>query len=822
MTDRRATYRLQLHAGFGFRDAARLAPQLVALGISHAYLSPVTQAAPGSAHGYDVVDPSLVSDDLGGIDGLRAAAAALRAHGIGLLLDIVPNHMSVAARGNRWWWDVLTMGRGSPYAAYFDINWDHPELRDRVLVPVLGDPIDAAVEKGEVRLRIDDGIVVAYHGQRLPLRPETLVELLAGTGALADARAVAAAEFVEERTRLTGELAARLDAEPGLHAEVAAALVRHQGGPLLELLEQQHYALRHWQVASAVLNYRRFFDIPTLVGVRVEDESVADATHTLIDALLDEGLADGVRVDHIDGLRLPRRYAERMRARHPEAWLLFEKIAERGEHLPEWLGDGTTGYDIAALTTGLLLEPAGWSILQRRWARLCPDQADAADVIAAAKADVMAGSLRPALDRLTRLAVAVAHERGRPDLADEEALHEAIVTITGGLDVYRTYIADAAPTDADRDRIEHAGASGLLRDVLLAETRTTLETELVLRWQQATTVVMAKGVEDTACYRHLPVSAICEVGGSLTDPLVDIDTFHAANLERQARFPHALLATSTHDTKRSEDVRARLAVLTEVADEWDAFTARWRDVPCLDAGIVELFHQTAAGAWPIDAERLSAYLLKAAHEAKLRTSWTAPDEAYDAALDRLVRERLDDRTFVEDLERIVERIRIPGRINSLAVTLLRATSPGACDTYQGQELWDLSLVDPDNRRPVDFVTRARLLAAPPDFDVTGDSGIAKLSVLRAALRAGAAGAYAPLRATGPHAHRVIAFARGDTPRLVTVVPRFSAGGTAMPDTTLPLPDGGWRNLMDEQVHEGTVPVDALLTAAPVALLEREP
>ena len=854
---RTATYRVQLGPDFGFADLAGIAGYLADLGVSHVYCSPILQAAAGSTHGYDVVDPTLISDDLGGERGWRAMTAAVAEHGMALLLDIVPNHMSVADRRNRWWWDVLVAGRRSPYARFFDIDWEHPLVRNRVMAPLLDEPAAEAIAAGRLRLAPAGGVVLAYHDHRLPLSRETLADVLQGTtgGELAERRRDA--ESAALREQIEAELAALL-AKSGPRAELEEVVGRWNGdqAALLGLVTSQHYALTEWKEATVVMNYRRFFDITSLVGVRVEDQAVLDATHALIDSLLDGDIVDGVRIDHVDGLREPRRYLERMRSRHPRSWLVAEKILAADERLrDDWPVDGTTGYEFAALAGGLFVDGEGWESLRRSWAATTGHPDDFSVITRHAKLEVIASTLRPNVDALVRALRTVSVQRGLHQLADDtERMRSGITEYLLGLDVYRTYLESqrAEPSPEDRCRITgavgRAKATGgdpealaLLEALMLGPRGPGAEQDLVLRLQQTSTVITAKGTEDTAHYRFPVLSAACEVGGSPAHPAVDAEAFHAANGERQRRWPDSLLATSTHDTKRSEDVRARLYLLSEIPGEWAALTERWREryqemrsegVP--GRTMEELLHQTVVGAWPIDAERLEEYMLKAASEAKQRTSWVDPDNVYRRALSAFIRGLLADASFTGEVEALVERLRRPAHITSLAMTLLRLTSPGVPDTYQGTELWQLSLVDPDNRRPVDYVHRRTLLSS---LDGTGgpaawadeESGLSKLFLIRTALGLrrrrpelfDQSGGYLPLWASGECREHAVAYARGAEPGAVAVVPRLLIGLSGdWGDTSLALPPGGWTNLMEGSVHGGTVRLAELLSGFPVALLER--
>ena len=855
----RATYRVQLGPGFGFAELGAAVDYLADLGISHLYCSPILEAARGSTHGYDVTDPTRISADLGGEDGFRAVLDAARSRELRVLLDIVPNHMSVADRRNRWWWDVLVAGRSSPFARYFDINWDHHLVRGRVMAPLLDRPLEEALEQRLVQLTVDAGVVVAYHDDRLPLSRETLPRVLEGTELAGLAERIRDAEFAEERIAAGDELAQRLAAGGGAEASALTEVLQRWNrdhDALRALLDDQNYALTDWREAATVMNYRNFFDITSLVGVRVEDPEVVDATHVLVDSLLDRGDVDGVRVDHVDGLRQPRGYLERMRGRHPDRGIWVEKILSGDEALPgDWAVDGTTGYEFGALAGGLFIDPAGWAALRQSWAEATGHPDDFEEIARQAKLQVMGSTLRPNVDRLVRMLGAVCRDRGREELSDApDRLRSGVVEYLLGLDVYRTYIdvADAAPDPADRARIcaalrraaEGGGDAETLQvmGALLLQPRDPgLEHDFVLRLQQASTVVRAKGVEDTAFYRFPVLSAACEVGASPGHPAVGVAEFHAANAERQRRWPHSLVATATHDSKRGEDVRARLYLLSELAAAWPLMTRRWRQTHAElfregmpGRTMSELLFQTMVGAWPIDADRLTKYMLKASSEAKQRTSWIEPDSGYQEALAELVRALLDDATMVSELSHLTVRLVEPGRVTSLALTLLRLTSPGIPDTYQGTELWQLDLVDPDNRRPVDYSKRQRLLGEmqggrPPEVAVDAD-GLTKLLTVHTALELrrrrpelfGERGDYLSLPIRGARRDHAVAFARGADPGAVTIVPRLVIGlGGDWGDTSVELPEGRWINLMSATSHQGEVALTEILHSFPVALLERD-
>jgi (1->4)-alpha-D-glucan 1-alpha-D-glucosylmutase len=884
-----ATYRLQLHSGFGFDDAAALVDYLAALGVSHLYSSPVLQATRGSTHGYDVVDPRRVSAELGGAAGFERLSATLREHQLGLVVDIVPNHMAITGPENAWWWDVLENGPASRFAAHFDVDWDPPEakLRNMVLVPILADHYGRALEAGDIRLeRVAAGgqarvagtpFVIRYAEHALPVAPRTLDVLLADAAERAgDAELAGLAgafgrlppatatdrESVTRRHRDTVALYARLDQLLAERRAVAATLdvvvaeVNGEADRLHEMLERQNYRLAFWRTAARELGYRRFFDVATLAGLRVEDEVVFADTHALVLAWLTDGTADGVRVDHPDGLRDPDGYFRRLRGAAPRAWMVIEKILARGEALrTTWPVDGTTGYEFLARVGSLFIDPEGEAPLTATYAEFSGETADFAAVAREGRLAVMREALASDVNRLTALLVEVCERHRRHRDYTRHELHEAVRELVASYPVYRTYVRPGVPVHGDDRRVIVAATDAaraarpdldpqlfdFLRELLLLQIGGGAETELAMRVQQLSGPVMAKGVEDTALYRFNRLVGLNEVGG---DPAAfggDVAEFHAVCQAAQAHWPSAMLATSTHDTKRSEDVRARLALLSEMPARWEAVVRGWaahndvhREGEWPDRNLEYLLYQTLVGAWPIERARVLAYVEKAAREAKLHTSWTRPGARYESAVRAFVEALFDDAAFLAELEAFVGPLIGPGRINSLSQTLLKLSAPGVPDLYQGTELWDLSLVDPDNRRPVDFARRRALLRglddATPERVWAGiEEGLPKLWVIRQvlALRCrrpqwfGAQADYVPLAASGRRAAHAVAFVRAG--HVASVVPRLVwrlAGDWQ--DTTIPLPAGKWRNwLSGENVAGGAVGLAELLRRFPVALLERE-
>ena len=795
-----ATYRVQLRQEFDFAAAAEIVPYLAGLGITHLYCSPCMQAAPGSAHGYDVVDPARISTDLGGDAGLEALHAALDAHGMGLLLDIVPNHMCIDDKANRWWWDVLRRGRASVHAEFFDIDWEAPGLEGRVLLPVLGDTLDRVLQRGELQVVGAAGALeLRYFDRAWPL-------------------AEASADSTGAATR--------------------------------ELLERQHYVLEHWRTGIARINYRRFFDIASLAALRAELPEVHAATHARTLELVASGIVTGLRVDHVDGLHDPAAYTTRLRGETGAVWTVVEKILAPGEQLPgDWDADGTTGYDFTWLVASLMTDATAEPAMTRIYSAFTGDALSFGEHARAARLHVLDALLGADLDRLTRVAAAAGIENARDALAE----------LIAGMPVYRVYpqewralsaddearIATAADSANRRGRCS-AGSVAAIVEVLRAQVEATAgRRELRVRFQQLSATAMAKGVEDTAFYRHCRLVALNEVGGDPSVFGIDTERFHAWCTRAAERAPRSLLATATHDTKRGEDARLRVAMLAEMPEVWGAAVERWhalgarhRGVRAPSAVAEYLLHQTVVAAHPVDADRLCAYMRKAAREAKQETSWLDPDGAYEAELDSFVRGMLGDGAFIDEVSRLVEGMTPAWQAAALSQTLLRLMCPGVPDTYQGSELWDLNLVDPDNRRPVNHALRSTMLAELDGLGVAGvmarsAEGLPKLHLIRAALRLRARRAaafapgstYMPITAKGERAAHVVAFsraARGAPAAAVTIAVRLARrlegrwGGT-----TLSLPAGSWHNVLTgETVDGGERRLDALCRSFPVALLER--
>ncbi|MBV9302085.1 MAG: malto-oligosyltrehalose synthase [Acidobacteriaceae bacterium] len=875
-----ATYRLQLHADFGFDEAAAIADYLQQLGISHVYTSPYLQAAPGSQHGYDVVDHHKVNEELGGSEAHERFSKRLGTCGLGQVLDVVPNHMAISGRRNRYWWDVLENGPASRYAGYFDIDWRSQEekLRNKLLVPILGDHYGRVLSKGEIQIKRQGGeFYLKYFEHELPVAPKSLPSIIGSAafqissdylGFLSDSLArlpdaglknrSSVAERHRDKEVIRG-LMERLFAEmPSIAEAVDSVIAKFNAdvNALDDFLERQNYRLAYWRTAEQELSYRRFFDVNTLVGLQMENPQVFADTHALILGWLRESVLDGIRVDHPDGLRDPREYFEHLREAAPEVWIVAEKILEPGELLPSWPIDGTTGYDYLNQSGGLFVDPENARAFTDLYANFTGESTDYAAICRDKKHLVMRELLGSDVNRLTSLFSEICEcHRDRRDYTRHDIIR-AIREVVAGFLVYRTYVVpdrnEMSPEDERYigQAIEAAKANrpqvdpellDFLADVLTLRVRGAMESEFVRRFQQFTGAAMAKGVEDTAFYCFNRLISLNEVGGDPGCFGCPVESFHNFCLEVQKTRPRTMLASSTHDTKRSEDVRARINVLSEIPELWKAAVEKWAasnekfktdDWP--DRNTEYLLYQTLIGAWPISCDRLNPYVEKACREAKQHTSWHAPNEAFEKATREFVRALYEDPTFLGELKAFVQPLIQPGRVNSLSQVLLKLTSPGIPDTYQGSELWDLSLVDPDNRRPVDYELRRRILGELPNLAVEEvwkriDEGLPKLWTIYHTLRirrqyvsAFQDGApYRPLPAEGAKAQHAVAYMRGDdiavlVPRLVLKLDRCWG------DTSIEMPCGNWRNQLSGAVHKGCqLAVSEVLDPFPVALLTSE-
>ncbi|MFC8716743.1 malto-oligosyltrehalose synthase [Kitasatospora sp. NPDC057198] len=777
-----ASYRLQLQPEFTLRDARRAVPYLAALGVSHLHLSPLLEAVAGSTHGYDTLDHSRISEQLGGEGALRELAAEAAAHGLALIADVVPNHMAlpVPERLNGPLWQVLKNGPDDPFATWFDIDWqaqpgpvDAPE-RGRLLLPLLGDRLGAVLEQLVV-----DGEVLRYHEHEFPLRPGT------------------------------------------------------EGLPLAELLERQWYRLCWWQLADEQVNYRRFFTVNDLIAVRVEVPEVFEATHGVLLRLHREGVLAGFRIDHPDGLADPRGYLRRLAEATGGAYTVVEKILTGDEALPaDWPCAGTTGYDALRRIDGVLTDRRGAEKLFAAYRRDAGDAAGPAEAGRAGRAEMVApgGALSAETGRLVRLVGRICAEG--PELADHSplAVRRALEDLLTGYPVYRPYVVpgEPAPLEARQALAAPAGASDtelLVRALALGSLgRSAAKDEFCRRFGQTASAVAAKGVEDTAFYRFNALLSLNEVGGLPERPGVPVAEFHRWCAEQERLWPGAMTALSTHDTKRSADARARLAVLAELPEVWAAECAAWTLAagPCADRSTAWLLWQTLLAAWPLPQERLLGVVLKSVREAKRRTSWKEPDAGFEGWLTRYVRGALANPGLCPRIAGFAGLVAPFARVNSLSAALLHLLAPGVPDVFQGGEEPLYTLVDPDNRAPVDLGALAVRLTDSPE-PRPGDLAREKLHLTTTALhlrRAGALGSYRPLAADGPAAEHLVAFGRGE--RVLCAATRLPyglhrAGGWR--ETVLELPPGRWTDLLTERHFTGgPVELSYLFRQLPVALL----
>ena len=906
----RATYRLQLHRGFGFADATRIVPYLSALGVSHVYASPFLKARPGSTHGYDIVDHNALNPELGTPQDYADYATALRTHGLAQLVDIVPNHMGVLESDNTWWLDVLENGRASPFAGHFDIDWEpaNPMLHDKVLVPVLGEQYGTVLDRGELQLDFDAAageFSLRYHRHRFPIDPAEYPRILAescqrlattpGVGASDEAelqslvaafghlpgRSETDSARVAERMRdkaIHKRRLAQLAADaPPVGLTLAVTVTALNGTPgeaesyeaLHALIEAQAYRLAFWRVAADDINYRRFFDINDLAALRMDSQQVFEDTHRLIFQLIDEGSVQGLRIDHPDGLRDPRGYFERLQ-RHcgGPAWLLdpsgadkpfyivVEKILAEHERLPEdWPVHGTTGYTFANLVNGLFVDPEARVRFDRLYRAFVGEPSDYGELLYRAKKLIMRTSLSSEMTALVtvlhRIAGADRHTRD----FTANSLRAALTEIVAHFPAYRTYLVPGeAPSAADRASVAQAVAAARQRSheaeasaiafiahTLLDAAHATDDPQLrgridgfIGRFQQYCAPVTAKAMEDTTFYRYNRLVSLNEVGGEPTRFGISVQDFHEAAHFRARHWPHAMLATSTHDTKRGEDARARLDVLSEMPAAWRLALRRWRSLNAPHRQVIDgasmpsandeyLAYQALLAIWPMQApdaamlaslaERLSAYMLKAAREAKQHTSWINPVPEYEAALQAFAAGLLQggpDDPFLRDFARFAHGLAAHGISNSLAQTVIKLTAPGVPDLYQGSELWHLTLVDPDNRRPVDHDLRSRWLdalrhaedAGPGAWGQTASAlfasahdGRIKLWAIRRLLAVRTQspglferGRYVPIDATGERAAHGVAFARVHGAQALVVVATRLPARLAQASQAAPSPD----------------------------------
>jgi (1->4)-alpha-D-glucan 1-alpha-D-glucosylmutase len=873
----RATYRLQLTREHGFRAARELVPYLARLGISHCYFSPYLKTRPNSTHGYDVIDHSVLNPDLGDDGEHDALCRALAEHGMAQIVDLVPNHIGIMGSDNKWWLDVLENGQASAYADYFDIDWQPvtPELRDKVLVPILGDQYGNVLLRGELTLRYDEHageLSVFYFEHRFPLDPATYPRILqraadraapklAGEPALIELESIirslqslphhSSSDEAERQVRAheisvaKRRLAELTRASALIAAQVSRNVASYNGiqsrretfAALHRLLESQPYRLAYWRVAADEINYRRFFDINDLAGLRTQNDAVLEATHRRLLELVRKGKIQGFRVDHPDGLYDPRGYLRWLRREltavgHPHLYLVVEKILAAEERLPDdWPVHGTTGYEYSFAVNGLFVYAPGERAFDRVFRSLTRQQDGFDAVLERCKRRILLFHLSSELTVLANLLNRLAELRLETRDFTLNAVRATLLELIVAFPVYRTYVTEGDVSEQERQHIEWAvsharsiyegqdeGILAFIRSLLLFELPDDADykyrqraAQFTAKFQQLTGPVMAKSLEDTCFYRYVRLLSLNDVGFDPRRFGTSPAAFHRANVRRAEQWPHSLIGTSTHDSKRSEDVRARLNVLSELPSEWRAAVQDWRQLNqnkhrsvggATPPSSTEeyLVYQTLVATWPTDAsaavpeylERIEAYIVKALREAKSNTSWSTPNADYEAAVVHFIRESLagtDSTEFVALLCKFVRRIAVPGFLNALAQTLLKLTSPGVPDIYQGNELWDFSLVDPDNRRPVDYALRQRMLADVESAFSDHEAATANLPGLLRDLGDGRVklyltwrtltlrarhpelferGAYVPLEVRGARAEHVCAYARALQGRTVIV------------------------------------------------------
>jgi (1->4)-alpha-D-glucan 1-alpha-D-glucosylmutase len=912
----RATYRLQLTPDFGFDAAAATVPYLKALGISHLYASPFLKSRSGSRHGYDVIDYGSLNPELGGEAGFRRLTKALSAADIGLILDFVPNHMAIQRADNPWWLDVLEWGPASPYAAFFDIDW-HALPCPRggaVLVAILGRPYGEALEAGDLELRYDrheGSFSVWYHDHRLPIAPACyggiLRRLLAAAGVYHDPPADALLRLAAQFARLDKEarddaatLKSRLLASEGIESIVERGLCAYRPGQLgpravkvlHRLLERQHYRLAYWRRAATEINYRRFFDIDSLAGLRPEVPVVFAAIHRRVERLLADGAIHGLRIDHIDGLYDPVGYCDRLnnlvrkKAATAGFYLIVEKILGEGEKLPDFPGvSGTTGYEWLNVISRVLLDDGDLVVLDRTWREVSSVNCAFDEVLIVAKrhiiGNVLASEFASLVRRLGR--IAAGHYSSRD--YGTQSLRAALELFVLHFPVYRTYIGGSSPSPADRQTIEvtlakaradwggREGIFDFLHEVLtldlIAPPRSGYSPNRVRQFvhkvQQFTGPMLAKSLEDTAFYRHHRLLALNEVGGDPGARSLPVAQFHARMAQRAATSPNGLTATATHDTKRGEDARMRLIGMAELADEWAQAVPKWM---AHNVGLSAerrrlatvahqyMIYQALLGSWPAAGpsqdfvERIKAYAVKAAREGKEQTSWLNPNDQYEQALCGFLDQLLDHHAsaaFIQSFDAFARRAALIGALKSLTQTVLKVTLPGVPDFYQGTEFWDLSFVDPDNRRFVDFAARQSCmddLDDHPDWDGLADrwpDGRIKLALIRRLLgfrqqfaHIFAHGDYRPISIADPHREEVLAFSRSNPPDAAIVVvarlmKRASDGGRRWPNGDAwngSVPVEGFSSLRNGLTGAKikdlpALPLSELFTTMPVAVLQAE-
>jgi (1->4)-alpha-D-glucan 1-alpha-D-glucosylmutase len=858
-----ATYRLQLHAGFPLSAAQQVLPYLTELGVSHVYLSPCLQAVPGSTHGYDVADPTRISDDLGGEAAWDNFVKAARTQSLKILLDIVPNHMS-ATHDNPWWDDVLAHGPFSRFVDYFDLRNRQGEPFRVHLCP-LARPYGEALEAGELSIELRQGKPRVIHfDNSWPLTPACWGQLLSPTEdepCFAELKHLQSIERPCTQDRLTYDRhllsAETLLADANQSGALQSALdaLNADKSRLDALLQTQFYLLHGWKLSGELVNYRRFFDVNTLIGIRAELPSVVAATHARIEEMIWRNEIDGLRVDHPDGLREPLQYFKRLRGLLPDGRVYIEKILENDERLNEdWPIEGSVGYEFLAKVNRLWMDDQRIDVLTATYSDFTGHSVNFGKLVREKKRAIVESTFLAAHQQLAEALVKIAQADWHTRDLSPLHLSDALARLTMAMPVYRTYRSADLLHDEDKrilvEALQSARIGSLDLDAAVFDflgalfTKPELsdsEADFIAKWQQLTPAVMAKGVEDTTFYCFDRLVSCNEVGSQASLVGISADKFHEFCHYLSDRWPNNMLATSTHDNKRSEDVRTRISILSEIPERWSETLHQWSQLNATawqnrlpDRHAEYLLYQTLIGAWPIDRERCWQYMLKACREAKINTSWLELNNGYEEKIRGFVGGVFDSPDFIASLERFIEPLILPGRINSLAQTLIKMVAPGVPDFYQGTELWDLSLVDPDNRRTVDFAQRSELIKHARRLSVAEvlnewDSGLPKLWMIDRLLTIrrdrpddfSPQSKYQPLVAQGSHLGRLLAFRRGEN--LIAMVPRLTMSLNGdWGDTRLPLPGGAWRNCFSDEVVQREVSPADLFRSFPVALMIRDP
>ncbi|OHB55741.1 MAG: malto-oligosyltrehalose synthase [Planctomycetes bacterium GWF2_42_9] len=821
-----ATYRIQLTPDFGFNQCVKIIPYLEKLGISHIYLSPIFQAENGSTSGYDITDNQKINVELGGEKEFYNLVKIANQKNLSIILDIVPNHMSIKSDKNKLWMDVLQNGKDSRYSHFFDIDWQssNKKLKNKILLPILGNHYFEELQAGSLKIkRVKNDYYVSYFNSSFPLNESSVKKIRTKT-----------IKNIDEQIELINKTPELMD----------------------EILNEQFYFLSHWESADKEINYRRFFTINHLIGLRIEDQDVFEYVHKPILKLLKENQIDGLRIDHIDGLRDPAAYLNKIRKKNEKIWIVVEKILGSDEKIPiDWPINGTTGYDFLNLLNGLFINPSSKKELLKLYRQLTGETRIFEQMLQKKKLLTLQKNFGGEFCRLLKMLenISRTHIKYR-DLTSTE-LNQALSAIISVFPVYRTYInkLDVPLSSQDNNIIKNVISAAseknleihkivweFFSDLLCGKLKGDAELEFIQRLQQLTGPVMAKGAEDTTfyCYNHL--ISLNEVGGDPSQFGTSCSRFHKICENIQNDWPLTMLTTSTHDTKRGEDVRMRINMITEIPRQWQKNVNTWfklnkqfhlGNLP--EANTEYFLYQTLVGAWPLEESRIKDYMIKAVREEKVHTNWTNIKTKYEESLMYFIKNILKNRKFVQSLESFIRLILKPSQISSLSQTLIKYTAPGVPDLYQGTELWDLNLVDPDNRRPVNYQIRKNIFKEIQTMSAVQalkklDTGLAKMFVIYHCLKTrkkyyknfGNESSYIPLEITGRKSSHIICFCRGS--KVITVAPRLLMSlNSDWADTTLSLHSGIWVNVFTEKRYESCAKIKSMLREFPLALLVKK-